>query len=85
PHGCEFSLSRIDLRAGGEFLQCIKPPNHSGCWLLGTYLEVNPPAKIMYSSVFSDESGTPRTPAEVGRESDWPNEILSTISFEDLG
>lgn len=84
PHGCTFHLARMDLQADGGFHQCIRNPDFKDCWIVGTFSEVVPPERIVYSTHFSDESGRPLTPVEVGREPDWPDEVWTTVTFEDL-
>jgi uncharacterized protein YndB with AHSA1/START domain len=85
PHGCTLELVRMDLREGGGFHQCIRNPKHGDCWVVGTFLEVVPPERLVYSLTFSDEAGRRLTPAQAGRELDWPEEVLTTVTFEDLG
>jgi uncharacterized protein YndB with AHSA1/START domain len=85
PHGCEFHLVRMDLRTGGEFHHCIRNPNFKDCWILGEFLEVDPPNQFSYKTTFSDEAGSRLSPVEAGREPEWPQEVTTTVSFEDLG
>lgn len=85
PHGCTFELTRMDLRVGGGFHHCIHNPRFKDCWISGTFLEVVPPERIVYSLHFSDETGRRLTPVEAGREAGWPEELTTTVTFEELG
>lgn len=84
PHGCTLELVRMDVRVNGGFHHGIRGPAHTDCWIVGTFLEVVPPERLVYSHTFSDESGRRLTPAQAGREPDWPEEIVTTVTFDDL-
>lgn len=84
PHGCTLELVRMDVRPGGGFHHCIRTPEHGDCWIVGTFLEVVPLKRLVYSHTFSDEAGRRLTPTQAGREPDWPEEIVTTVTFEDL-
>lgn len=84
PHGCTLDLRRMDVREGGGFHQCIRNPDHKDCWVVGTFHEVVSPERLVYSTHFSDETGRRLTPVQAGREPDWPEEVATTVTFEDL-
>jgi uncharacterized protein YndB with AHSA1/START domain len=75
----------MDLRVGGRIHQCIRNPNFKDCWIAGEFLEVAPPERMVYRTTFSDETGRRLTPVEAGREPDWPDEVVTTVTFENLG
>lgn len=85
PHGCTLELFLMDVRPGGRFHHCIHHPKHGACWIAGTFLKVTPPECLIYSHTFSDETGRRLTPVQAGREPDWPEEVVTTVTFDDLG
>ena len=71
-----------DLRAGGVFLSAMKMPNGAEICGKFVYREVTPTSRLVWVHAFSDVIGVlvrhPMSPA-------WPLEVLTTVSFADLG
>jgi uncharacterized protein YndB with AHSA1/START domain len=85
PDGCSIEFKFIDIKQGGRFHSCIHDPVHGECWIKGTYLEVSAPQKLVFSMVLSDEEGKSVSSAEAGKTDDWPEEQITTVTFEPIG
>jgi uncharacterized protein YndB with AHSA1/START domain len=85
PDGCTIEFKAIEVKAGGHFHSCIHDPVHGECWIIGTYLEVLSPEKLVFTMVLSDENGRTTGSLEAGKSEDWPAEILTTVTFEPVG
>lgn len=82
PDGCTIEFKSIDVQPGGRFHSCIHDPIHGECWITGTYLEVSAPKKLVFTMVLSDENGRNTSAAQAGKPEDWPEEIITTVTFE---
>jgi uncharacterized protein YndB with AHSA1/START domain len=77
---------KIDLRIGGKYLGCMKSAEGQECWITGTYKEIVPLAKIVYTDSFADEKGNVVHASHYGMPGDdFPIEMEVTVDFEDLG
>jgi uncharacterized protein YndB with AHSA1/START domain len=86
PRGCRIEYRTLDVRPGGKFHSVIHDPKHGPCWAVGTYSQVVPGQKIVFSMALADEWGVPVTDAtEAGKISEWPPETTVTILFEKDG
>lgn len=85
PDGCTIEFKSIDVKQGGQFHSCIHDPVHGDCWIRGTYLEIRPPEKLSFTMQLSNESGRISDASEAGKPAGWPQEILTTVSFEAIG
>ena len=85
PDGCTIEFKSIDVKPGGQFHSCIHDPVHGPCWIIGTYHEVIPSEKLVFTMVLSDENGRNATSLEAGKPEDWPEEIITTVTFKALG
>ena len=84
PSGCTLHVERLDIRPGGGFHWCVRSPAFD-CWTVGTYLEVTPPERIVFTSTIADAAGNPASPASQGHDPAWPAETLVTVTFVDRG
>jgi uncharacterized protein YndB with AHSA1/START domain len=73
---------RHELREGGVFLSAMKMPDGSEMCGKFAYREVTPIARLVWVHSFADVNGVlvrhPMNPT-------WPMEILTTVTFADLG
>ena len=76
---------RIDLRVGGTYLFCMRSPDGKDYWSTGTYREIVPPERIVYTDSFADEKGNVVPATHYGFGPEFPREMLVTVTFEDLG
>ena len=74
---------KIDLRVGGKHLYGMRGPDGSQYWSTGVYREVVPLVRLAYTDSISDERGNVVPAAARGLPSDWPDETLVTVTFED--
>lgn len=79
PH-CE-----MDVREGGKYLYCMRSPEGRDYWGTGTYLEVVPFERLVYTDAFADAEGNPVPASHYGMDGDWPLEMRVTVTFEDAG
>lgn len=84
PNGCTIEFKNLDIRVGGSFHSCIHNPEFGDCWCIGTYLEIIPGEKIIYSLINADEKGTPIDPAQAGMHPGWPAETTVTVTFSEV-
>jgi len=47
----------LDLRPGGIWHYCMTGPDGMESWGVGTYQEVTPPSRLVYTDAFSDAEG----------------------------
>jgi uncharacterized protein YndB with AHSA1/START domain len=81
PHGCSIHFTSIDIRPGGSFHSCIRNPRFKDCWAIGTYREVVPPERIVFSMAVADANGQRVTAVQAGMDPEWPAETLVTVTF----
>ena len=81
PDGCTVYFKNINVETGGQFQSCISNPQFGDCWAIGTYKEISPNTKIVFSLINADENGNPIDPTEIGMDPDWPGETLVTVTF----
>ncbi len=82
PDGCTIAFKTIEVKEGGHFHSCIHDLIHGDCWIKGTYLEIIPFEKLVFSMVLSDENGRTTTSADAGKPAEWPAEIITTVTFQ---
>jgi uncharacterized protein YndB with AHSA1/START domain len=64
--------ANVDLRPGGNYRLVMQPTQGDAMVLIGTYREVQPPERLVYT--WKWESGWPD-----------PTELVVTVEFRDLG
>lgn len=57
PRGWGTETRTLDLRPGGSWHYCMTGPDGMESWGLGTYQEVTPPSRLVYTDAFSDAEG----------------------------
>jgi uncharacterized protein YndB with AHSA1/START domain len=73
PAALEIVLMEMDVRPGGAWRKCMRAPDGREFWRHGTYREVMPPERLVFT-YFSDD---PHSHPE--------HEMLVTVLFEELG
>ncbi len=76
---------KIDFRVGGKYLFCMRSPEEKDYWSTGVYHEIVPLERIVCTDSFADEHGNIVPATYYGMSSDFPLEMLVTVTFEDLG
>jgi uncharacterized protein YndB with AHSA1/START domain len=81
PRGFKVHTCKVDLRPGGIFHYGMKAPDGSDMWGKFVYREIKAPEKLVFVVSFSDpQGGVTRHPASP----DWPEYILSTVTFSEV-
>jgi uncharacterized protein YndB with AHSA1/START domain len=85
PKGCTIIALKLDIREGGTFHWCIKNPKYPDCWCVGEFIRITNPSLIQYKIRLSDQSGHPISSQQAFKQSNWPEETLVTVSFNEEG
>lgn len=72
PHGFTITHGEGDIRPGGTWRCCIHSPDGVDLWLGGTYREIVPPERLVFTHAWDREDGKPGQETRV------------TVSFADL-
>ncbi|MEJ2701642.1 MAG: SRPBCC domain-containing protein, partial [Sedimentisphaerales bacterium] len=83
PKGFTCPVSKVDLRPGGGYLNCMRSPEGKDYWSRGVYREIVEPERIVGTDSFADENGNPVSPESYGMSPDWPAEALIEVTFAD--
>lgn len=78
-------VAEIDFREGGRFLFAMRDPEGNDYWSTGEYKEIVPHQRIVYTDSFADAEGNVVSPAVMGMGEAYPEAVLVTWEFEDLG
>jgi uncharacterized protein YndB with AHSA1/START domain len=82
PEGFKTIYAAMDFRVGGSYHYGLEGPDGMQMWGLQKFREITPNEKIVLIQSFSDkDGGLARHPLSP----DWPLELLSTTTFEDIG
>jgi len=84
PKGFTIPSLRMNVQVGGEFLYCMRSPDGKDVCGTGIYREVVEMEKIVMTDAFSDEKGNVVPPSYYDMGEDWTDEVLITITFEEL-
>ncbi|SNQ61714.1 SRPBCC family protein [Candidatus Methanoperedens nitratireducens] len=83
PKGFTSPVCKIDLRAGGEYLNAMRSPEGQEFWSKGIYREIVAPERLVMTDSFADEKGNTVPASHYGMSPDWPLELLITVTFEE--
>ena len=75
-------VSKIDLRVGGEYLNCMRSPDGKDYWSKGTFQEITRFERLVMTDSFSDEKGHTVPASYYGMSQDFPLENTITATFE---
>jgi uncharacterized protein YndB with AHSA1/START domain len=76
--------SKIDLRVGGKYHNCMRSPEGQNIWTTGIYREIVVPERLVMTDSFADEHGNVVPGSHYGLGPDFPLEMLVTIMFENV-
>jgi len=82
PKGFTVIAAKMDFRTGGVYHYGLKAPDGSAMWGKWEFREIAAPERIVLIQSFSDEHGGLTRPPFA---EDWPQHILSTITFREQG
>jgi len=83
PKGFTSPVCKIDLRVGGEYLNCMRSPEGQDFWSKGVFREIVPPERLVMTDSFADTEGKIVPASHYGMKGDWPLEMLITVTFEE--
>ena len=83
PIGFTAPACQIDFRVGGNYLSCMMSPEGKDYWTTGTYQEIIPLERIVYTDSFSDDKGNIVPATYYAMSADFPLEMKVTVTFED--
>jgi uncharacterized protein YndB with AHSA1/START domain len=83
PEGYSCPHSSIDFRVGGKYLNSMQGPDGKEIWGTGTFKEIIPLNKIVYTDSFSDSKGNVVHASEYNMPGDWELELKVTLEFEE--
>ena len=78
----------IDFRVGGISLVCMRAPKEFGgmdMYSTWTYTKILPLELIEYIHNLADKDGNKIDPATIGMPPDFPQDMLNSIKFKNLG
>ena len=75
--------SSIDVKIGGKYLNSMKGPDGKEIWSTGTYKEIIPLKKIIYTDNFSDSKGNVVAASDYNMPGEWARENIVTVEFEE--
>jgi uncharacterized protein YndB with AHSA1/START domain len=75
----------MDLRVGGKYLNCMRSPKGREYWSTGVFREIIPMERLVFTDCFADDTGKVVPASYYGMSSDFPLEMLVTVTFEDQG
>jgi uncharacterized protein YndB with AHSA1/START domain len=76
-------VNKADLRVGGKYLNCMQSPDGKKFWSTGIYREIVPFEKLVMTDSFADENGNVIPASQYGFGSDFPLEMLITVTLEE--
>jgi uncharacterized protein YndB with AHSA1/START domain len=77
-------FSKIDLKVGGKYLNCMQSPDGQKFWSTGTYTEIIPQEKISMTDSFADENGNIVPASHYGMGDNLPLEFQVTVTLEEI-
>jgi len=83
PFGEEVTVCSIDLRAGGNYHMVFVTPDGKECSFRGTYLEVEPPARIVQTWLFEGWPDAEAVETDTLKETDGVTRLTVTMVFRD--
>jgi uncharacterized protein YndB with AHSA1/START domain len=85
PRGFSTPVAKIDLRPGGKYYNCMRSPEGRDFCSTGVFREVKAPERLVYTDSFADHKGDPVSPSLYGMDPAWPQEVLTDVTFTELG
>ena len=84
PKGFTSPACKMDFRVGGKYHFCMRSPEGQYLWSTGTYKEIVPLKKIVWTDSFADDKGNVVSGSVYGMDG-LPMEFEVTILFEAHG
>jgi uncharacterized protein YndB with AHSA1/START domain len=80
--------AKMDFREGGTSLVCMRAPEDFGgqdMYSTWVYQKIVPKERIEFIQNLADKDGNLIDPAELGMPPDFPRDMLTVVTFKDLG
>ena len=84
PKGFTTPVYHSDFRPGGVYRSCMRSPDGKDYWSTGVYREIVEPTRFVCTDSFSDAEGNVVPASEYGMGSEWPLEMLLTVTFDEI-
>jgi uncharacterized protein YndB with AHSA1/START domain len=81
--GDRVTVCEIDLRVGGDFHHVFVTPDGMACSFRGTYLEIEPPTRVVNTWLFEGWPDAWATETNALREVDGVTTLTLTLAFRD--
>lgn len=81
PKGFTAPSCEIDLQVGGRHLWSMESPDGMRMHYTGSYKEINPMERIVYTDSLSDEKGKVLSPTVMGMPEGTPESMDVTVTF----
>ena len=81
PKGFTTPICEIDLQVGGRHLWSMQSPDGREMYYVGTYKEIVPMERLVFTDGLSDFEGNPLSPAEMGMPEGAPASMDVTVTF----
>jgi uncharacterized protein YndB with AHSA1/START domain len=81
PHDYTCPSAKLDVRLGGTYLAAMRSKEGKTTWGTGTYRDIVPFERLVFTDSFSDEDGNIISAKEAGMSVDMARELLVTITF----
>jgi len=75
---------QVDLREGGKYLYCMRGPDGKNYWSTGTFEEIVPMERLVFTDSFADEDGNIVSAAYYGMPEEFPLILKVTVELEEL-
>ena len=75
----------IDFRTGGKYHFCMRMPDGKEMWSTGSYTEIVPMERIVFTDSFADPEGNVVSGAYYGMGDIYPAILNVTLTFEEAG
>lgn len=85
PNNFTCTYTAIDLKAGGKYLHCMRSKLGEKIWSTGTYLEIIPYKKLVFTDSFSNSKGHMIPASDLDLPGKWPMILMITLCFEEVG
>lgn len=83
PKGFSTPISKIDLREGAEYFNCMRAPDGQDFCSKGVYREIVEHERLVMTDSFADKEGNTVSATYYGMGADFPREMLITVTFEE--
>jgi uncharacterized protein YndB with AHSA1/START domain len=81
PKGFTTPSCEIDLKVGGRHLWSMRSPDGMEMYYTGTYKEIVPMERIVFTDSLSDAEGNVMSPSAMGMPEDSPTSMDVTVTF----